>query len=42
MSTVFDQMLERYGNLPKEKVWNAKYEVTQLIALAGLRRGGLL
>lgn len=40
MSTVFDQMLERYGNLPKEKVWNAKYEVTQLIALAGLRRGG--
>lgn len=40
MSTVFDQMLERYGNLPKEALWNAKYEVTQQIALAGLRRGG--
>ena len=40
MSTVFDQMLERYGNLPKEDLWNAKYEVTQQIALAGLRRGG--
>ena len=40
MSTVFDQMLERYKDLPKEKQWNAKYEVTQQIALAGLRRGG--
>lgn len=40
MSTVFDQMLERYGNLPAEKLWNAKYEVTQQIALAGLHRGG--
>lgn len=40
MNTVFDQMLERYGNLPKEDLWNAKYEVTQQIALAGLRRGG--
>ena len=40
MSTIFDQMLERYGNLPNEKLWNAKYEVTQQIALAGLERGG--
>ncbi len=27
MSTVFDQMLERYGNLPNEKLWNAKEEL---------------
>ena len=40
MSTVFDQMLERYKHLPKEKQWNAKYEVTQQIALAGLYKGG--
>lgn len=40
MNTVFDQMLSRYGNLPKEKLWNAKYEVTQQIALAGLQHGG--
>ena len=40
MKTVFDQMLERYKNLPKEKQWNAKYEVTQQIALAGLNAGG--
>ena len=40
MSTIFDQLLERYGNLPNEKLWNAKYEVTQQIALAGLERGG--
>ena len=40
MSTVFDQMLARYGDLPEGKLWNAKYEVTQQIALAGLHRGG--
>ena len=33
-------MLARYGNLPEDKLWNAKYEVTQQIALAGLQRGG--
>ena len=40
MSTIFDQMLARYGDLPEGKLWNAKYEVTQQIALAGLHRGG--
>ena len=40
MITLFDQMLARYGNLPEEEVWRAKYEVTQQIALAGLHRGG--
>ena len=40
MYTVFDQMLERYKKLPAEKQLNAKYEVTQQIALAGLHRGG--
>jgi predicted nucleotidyltransferase component of viral defense system len=40
MNTVFDQMLSRYGDLPKEKLWNAKYEVTQQIVLAGLHHGG--
>ena len=40
MNTVFDQMLARYGDLPEGKLWNAKYEVTQQIALAGLQRGG--
>ena len=40
MITLFDQMLARYGNLPEDKFWNAKYEVTQQIALAGLHRGG--
>ena len=40
MNTVFDQMLSRYGDLPKEKLWNAKYEVTQQIVLAGLNHGG--
>lgn len=40
MNTVFDQMLASYGDLPDDKFWNAKYEVTQQIALAGLHRGG--
>ena len=40
MSTIFDQMLERYKHLPAEKQWNAKYEVTQMITLAGLHHGG--
>ena len=40
MSTIFDQMLARYKNLPEEKQRNAKYEVTQMIALAGLHHGG--
>jgi len=40
MNTVFDQMLSSYGDLPKEKLWNAKYEVTQQIVLAGLNHGG--
>lgn len=40
MSTIFDQMLERYKHLPAENQWNAKYEVTQMIALAGLHHGG--
>jgi len=40
MNTVFDQMLEQYGALSQEGLWNAKYEVTQQIALAGLHRGG--
>jgi len=40
MSTIFDQMLARYKNLPEEKQSNAKYEVTQMIALAGLYHGG--
>ena len=30
MSTVFDQMLERYGNLPKEDLWK-----TVLISTSG-------
>ena len=40
MSTLFEQMLERYKHLPAEKLWNAKYEVTQMITLAGLHHGG--
>ena len=40
MSTVYEQMLANYGNLSEGKLWNAKYEVTQQIALAGLYRGG--
>ena len=40
MNTVFDQMIASYGDLPDDKLWNAKYEVTQQIALAGLHRGG--
>lgn len=40
MSTLFDQMLARYGDLPAEKQWNAKYEVMQMITLAGLHHGG--
>ena len=40
MNTIFDQMLERYGDLPEGKLWNAKYEVTQQIVLAGLRHSG--
>ncbi len=40
MNTVFDQMLANYGDLTEDKLWNAKYEVTQQIALAGLQRGG--
>ena len=40
MNTIFDQMLERYGDLPEGKLWNAKYEVTQQIVLAGLHHSG--
>lgn len=40
MSTIFDQLLEQYKHLPAEKQWSAKYEVTQMIALAGLNHGG--
>ena len=40
MNTIFDQMLARYGDLPEGKLWNAKYEVTQMITLAGLHHGG--
>ena len=40
MNTVFDQMLASYGALAGNDLWNAKYEVTQQIALAGLHRGG--
>ena len=40
MNTVFDQMLSSYGALAGTDLWNAKYEVTQQIALAGLQRGG--
>ena len=40
MSTVYEQMLANYGNLSEGKLWNAKYEVTQQITLAGLYRGG--
>lgn len=40
MSTIFDQMLASYGDLPEGKLWNAKYELTQMIALAGLNHGG--
>lgn len=40
MNTIFDEMLSRYGVLTGKDLWNAKYEVTQQIALAGLYRGG--
>lgn len=40
MNSIFDQMLERYGDLPEGKLWNAKYEVTQQIVLAGLHHSG--
>ena len=40
MITLFDQMLAEYGDLKGNSLWNAKYEVTQQIALAGLHRGG--
>lgn len=40
MITLFDQMLAEYGDLNGNALWNAKYEVTQQIALAGLHRGG--
>lgn len=40
MITLFDQMLANYGELKGNALWNAKYEVTQQIALAGLHRGG--
>ena len=40
MNTVFDQMIASYGDLPDDKLWSAKYEVAQQIALAGLHRGG--
>ena len=40
MKTIFDQMLEHYGDLPEGKLWNAKYEVTQQIVLAGLHHSG--
>ena len=40
MNTVFDQMLSSYGALTGSDLWNAKYEVTQQIALAGLQKGG--
>ena len=40
MITLFDQMLAEYGDLKGNALWNAKYEVTQQIALAGLHRGG--
>lgn len=40
MNTIFEQMLSSYGNLPEGELWNAKYEVAQQIALAGLFRGG--
>ena len=40
MMTIFEQMLASYGDLPEGKLWNAKYEVAQQIALAGLFRGG--
>lgn len=40
MNTIFEQMLAGYGNLPEGELWNAKYEVAQQIALAGLFRGG--
>lgn len=40
MSTIFDQMLSRYGTISKQDKLNATYEVTQQIALAGLYRGG--
>lgn len=40
MSTVFEQMLDGYGELSGNALWNAKYEVTQQIILAGLYRGG--
>lgn len=40
MSTIYEQMLAEYGNLPEGKSWNAKYEIAQQITLAGLYRGG--
>lgn len=40
MSTIFEQMLDGYGELSGNALWNAKYEVTQQIILAGLYRGG--
>lgn len=40
MNTLFDQMVSAYNAETDRDLWNAKYEVTQQIALAGLHRGG--
>lgn len=40
MNSIYEQMLASYGNLPEGKLWNAKYEVAQQIALAGLFHSG--
>jgi predicted nucleotidyltransferase component of viral defense system len=40
MNTLFEQMVSAYNAETDRDLWNAKYEVTQQIALAGLHRGG--
>jgi predicted nucleotidyltransferase component of viral defense system len=40
MTTIFDQMLNRYEIHTNDDYNNALHEVMQLIALAGLYRGG--
>lgn len=42
MTTIFDQMLSRYEIHTNDDYSNALHEVMQLIALAGLYRGGFL
>lgn len=40
MNTLYEQMVSAYQAETDRDLWNAKYEVTQQITLAGLHRGG--